>query len=63
MSRYIGDPDMIDHWLSRPSMGASLGFCANHVKSQRDHTSHAFPGSIPFLADPSPPPPRNTVTG
>ncbi len=60
MSRYIGDPDGI--WsLTLPSLGCFTWLHVNNVESRHDHTSHAFPGSIPLLA--GPPPPRNTVTG
>ncbi len=60
MSHYIGDPEVIRP-LASPSMGRSTRLCADNVKSQCDHTSHAFPRFIPLLA--GPPPPRNSVTG
>ncbi len=33
MSRYIGDPTWYDHWLCRPSVGASLGFAPTMWKA------------------------------
>jgi hypothetical protein len=53
--------DVKSRRLRHPSLGASLGFAANNVKSRRNHTSYVFPCSIPILA--GPPPPSNTVTG
>jgi hypothetical protein len=58
MSRYIGDPDMTDHWLChRPD--ASPG-PAPHGDNRQDHTSFAYP--VPFRLVQVPPPPRNILT-
>ncbi len=60
LSRYIADPNMIDHLGSMPTMGSFTKLRTDNVKSQL--WSHiAFPSSIPLLA--GPPPPCNTVTG
>jgi hypothetical protein len=54
LSRYIGDPNVIRSLALPPFSGCFTRICANIVKSRLDHTSHAFPGSIPFFVGPPP---------